>query len=97
MTATPAVVDPCSAVSSDDETASSAALLFVALMAWGAFQGTMDVSMNTQAITVERAAKRTLMPGFHGMWSVGSLVGAAIGAGTTMLYAWLFSRATRKT
>jgi MFS family permease len=60
--------------------ASSAFLLFLALMAWGAFQGTMDVSMNTQAITVERAAKRPLMPGFHGMWSVGSLAGAAIGA-----------------
>ncbi len=61
--------------------ANSATLLFLALMAWGAFQGTMDVSMNTQAITVEREARRTLMPGFHGMWSVGSFAGAAIGAG----------------
>ena len=61
--------------------AGSAAALFGALMLWGAFQGTMDVSMNTQAITVERRAARALMPGFHGYWSIGSFAGAAIGAG----------------
>lgn len=60
--------------------AGSAAALFGALMLWGAFQGTMDVSMNTQAITVERRAGRALMPGFHGCWSIGSFAGAAIGA-----------------
>ena len=61
--------------------AGSAAALFGALALWGAFQGTMDVSMNTQAITVERRAGRVLMPGFHGCWSIGSFAGAAIGAG----------------
>jgi MFS family permease len=61
--------------------AGSAAALFGALMLWGAFQGTMDVSMNTQAITVERRAGRALMPGFHGCWSIGSFAGAAMGAG----------------
>jgi MFS family permease len=60
--------------------AGSAAALFGALMLWGAFQGTMDVSMNTQAITVERRAGRALMPGFHGCWSIGSFAGAALGA-----------------
>ncbi len=60
--------------------AGSAAGLFCALMAWGAFLGTMDVSVNTQAITVERQAGRALMPGFHGWWSIGSFAGAAIGA-----------------
>ena len=57
----------------------SFAMLFVALMAWGAFQGTLDVSMNTQAIAVERQAGRPLMPGFHGSWSVGAFAGAAAG------------------
>lgn len=58
----------------------SIAMLFVALMAWGAFQGTLDVSMNTQAITVERGARRPLMPGFHASWSVGAFAGAGLGA-----------------
>jgi len=58
----------------------SATGLFLALALWGAFMATLDVSMNTQAITVERRARRTLMPGFHGAWSVGSFAGAALGA-----------------
>ena len=60
--------------------AGSQAMLFVALAVWGAFQGTLDVSMNTQAINVERRARRTLMPGFHGAWSLGSFAGAGLGA-----------------
>jgi len=53
---------------------------FTAFLIWGFFQGTLDVSMNTQAITVERFSHRVLMPGFHGSWSTGSLVGALTGA-----------------
>jgi MFS family permease len=58
----------------------SLAALFAALMLWGAFQGTLDVSMNTQAISVERRARRRLMPGFHASWSLGTFAGAAVGA-----------------
>ena len=53
---------------------------FVAFLLWGFFQGLLDVSMNTQAIEVERFSGRVLMPGFHGSWSSGALVGAVIGA-----------------
>ena len=53
---------------------------FVAFLVWGFFQGMLDVSMNTQAITVQRLSGRVLMPGFHGSWSTGSLVGAVTGA-----------------
>jgi len=53
---------------------------FVAFLLWGFFQGALDVSMNTQAITVERFSGRVLMPGFHGSWSIGALIGAVIGA-----------------
>jgi sugar phosphate permease len=60
--------------------ASSLPALFAALFAWGAFQGTLDVSMNTQAVTVERAAGRPLMSGFHACWSIGAFAGAGIGA-----------------
>jgi MFS family permease len=58
----------------------SLATFFGAFLLWGFFQGTLDVSMNTQAITVERFSGRVLMPGFHGSWSTGALVGAVIGA-----------------
>lgn len=60
--------------------AGSLPALFAALFAWGAFQGTLDVSMNTQAVTVERAAGRPLMSGFHASWSIGAFAGAGIGA-----------------
>lgn len=58
----------------------SLAALFGALFIWGAFQGTLDVAMNTQAIAVERAGRRVLMSGLHGSWSIGSFAGAGIGA-----------------
>ena len=60
--------------------AGSLPALFAALFAWGVFQGTLDVSMNTQAVTVERAARRPLMSGFHASWSIGAFAGAGIGA-----------------
>jgi len=60
--------------------AGSLPALFAALFAWGSFQGTLDVSMNTQAVTVERTARRPLMSGFHACWSIGAFAGAGIGA-----------------
>jgi MFS family permease len=59
---------------------SSLGTFFVAFLLWGFFQGMLDVSMNTQAITVERFSGRVLMPGFHGSWSTGALIGAVTGA-----------------
>jgi len=55
--------------------------LFLALVLWGAFQGALDVSMNTQAIAVERSVGRPIMSGLHGGWSIGAFAGAALGAG----------------
>jgi Major Facilitator Superfamily len=53
--------------------------LFAALTLWGLFQGGLDVAMNTQAAAVERLAKSPIMARFHGMWSVGALLGAMTG------------------
>jgi MFS family permease len=53
---------------------------FVAFLLWGFFQGLLDASMNTQGIAVEQLSGRVLMPGFHGSWSSGALVGAVTGA-----------------
>ena len=60
--------------------AGSVPALVAALFVWGAFQGTLDVSMNTQAIAVEAVAERPLMNGLHAAWSIGAFAGAAIGA-----------------
>lgn len=59
--------------------AGSALWLFAALAAWGFFQGSLDMAMNTQAIAVERRDGRVLMPGFHGGWSLGAFAGAGLG------------------
>lgn len=48
------------------------------LFVFGAFLGSLDVAMNIHAVEVERAAKEPLMSGFHGMFSVGGLLGAAV-------------------
>lgn len=47
------------------------------LLLFGAFGGLMDVSMNAYASDVERHMSWRVMASFHGMWSIGGLVGAA--------------------
>jgi hypothetical protein len=59
--------------------AGSQLALFATLFVWGVFHGSLDVSMNTQGISVERAGKGTIMSGLHGAWSVGGFVGAGLG------------------
>lgn len=54
--------------------------LFLALALWGAFMGSLDVSMNGQAVFVERAIGRPIMSSFHGAWSIGAFVGVTLGA-----------------
>lgn len=61
------------------DSAGSVGGLFGALFVWGAFQGTLDVSMNTQAITVEHARRRPLMNGMHASWGLGAFAGAGLG------------------
>jgi predicted MFS family arabinose efflux permease len=51
-------------------------LLAIALSLFGAAIGTLDVSMNIQAVMVEKNHGRPLMSGFHGLFSVGGFVGA---------------------
>ncbi|WP_245718240.1 MFS transporter [Nocardia miyunensis] len=65
--------------------ADSPVLLFVALFFWGLMQGMVDVAMNTQAVTVEKALARPIMSRLHGMWSVGGFAGGLIGSGAVGL------------
>jgi len=51
-------------------------VLAVSLFLFGAAIGTLDVAMNIQAVIVEKNEGRTLMSGFHALFSVGGFVGA---------------------
>lgn len=75
-------------------TTASVAVLVAALLLFGAAVGALDVAMNIQAVIVERAAGRAMMSGFHGLFSLGGMLGAAsvataLGAGLTPLAATL--------
>jgi predicted MFS family arabinose efflux permease len=75
-------------------TLSSLPLLVASLLAFGAAAGSIDVSMNIQAIIVERASGRSMMSGFHGLFSLGGIAGAAgitaaLGAGASPFAATL--------
>jgi predicted MFS family arabinose efflux permease len=50
-----------------------------ALLAFGAVAGMADIAMNTQGLLVEGRARRPLMSGLHGIWSLGGMAGSAIG------------------
>ena len=48
------------------------------LLAFGASMGLVDVTVNIQAVLVEKAAGKRLMSGFHAFWSVGCFMGAGL-------------------
>lgn len=53
--------------------------LMAALFVFGACNGGLDVAMNAQAALVEQGYGRPIMSSFHGLWSIGGLVGATLG------------------
>jgi MFS family permease len=57
---------------------SSPIALGVALFAFGAFLGSLDVAMNLHAVDVERASEKPLMSGFHALFSIGGFLGSGI-------------------
>jgi MFS family permease len=54
--------------------------LALLLFLFGAANGAMDVSMNALAVEVETFVGKPIMSSFHGMWSLGGLAGAGVGA-----------------
>ncbi|NWE29063.1 MFS transporter [Pseudomonas gingeri] len=58
-------------------TVSSVPLLVAALFLFGAGLGSVDSTVNLQAVIVERASGKTMMSGFHGLFSLGGIAGAA--------------------
>lgn len=58
-------------------TVSTLPLLVAGLFLFGAGLGTVDSTVNLQAVIVERASGRPMMSGFHGLFSLSGIVGAA--------------------
>ncbi|GAA4585081.1 MFS transporter [Planotetraspora phitsanulokensis] len=54
-------------------------VLALSLFLFGVVNGTLDVSMNANAVTVERAYGRPIMSAFHAVFSVGGFAGSALG------------------
>ena len=59
-------------------TASSLVLLGAALFLFGGSLGVLDVILNIQGLSIENRANRSMMSNFHGMFSVGTIVGAVL-------------------
>lgn len=62
----------------------NAATLFAALALFGAGAAANDVSINSQAVSIETALAEPAMSRFHAMFSVGGMIGASLGG----LIAW---------
>ncbi|WP_346667780.1 MFS transporter [uncultured Desulfovibrio sp.] len=60
--------------------APSPVLLFAALLSFGFIYNMLNIALNTQAVDVEILYSRSIMATFHGMWSLGGLVGGLVGA-----------------
>ncbi len=52
----------------------------VAMAIFGAMAGCMDVSMNAQAVAIERKIGRAIMSSSHGFWSLGGFFGGTAGS-----------------
>jgi MFS family permease len=59
--------------------ASTTTALVISLFAFGFFANLLNISINTQAVIVERLYEKKLMATFHGLWSLAGFAGAAIG------------------
>ena len=54
--------------------------LALLLVIFGCCSNTVNVSVNTQAVTVESLLGKSVMSSLHGLWSLAGFAGAAIGA-----------------
>jgi predicted MFS family arabinose efflux permease len=55
--------------------APTAVLVFAALLVLGALDGLTDVSMNSQAVELQRNVGRSIITRFHALWSLGAVTG----------------------
>lgn len=54
-------------------------LVAVALFLIGALDAVMDAAMNAHSLRIQHLAKRSILNGFHGFWSLGTVLGGVVG------------------
>lgn len=54
--------------------------LLAAMLVFGLFVGGIDIAMNAAALEVERLYERPIFSAFHGFWSIGCVLGSAVGS-----------------
>lgn len=60
--------------------------LWLALLVWGMAMGAMDVAMNAQGVSVQVQYGRPVLSGLHAVWSIGTFLGALLGAAGAALH-----------
>ncbi|MFL9833352.1 MFS transporter [Chryseobacterium terrae] len=60
--------------------ADSFIFLFLILFIFGITSNMANIAVNTQAVGLEALYKRNIMSSFHGLWSLGGLIGGILGA-----------------
>jgi MFS family permease len=61
------------------------AVVTIGLLVVGFAIGVLDVLINVEGSAIEQSVGRTLMPGMHATWSIGAVLGSALGAGCAAL------------
>ena len=55
--------------------------LFVVLFLFGMAANILNISVNTQSVELEKIYGRSILSSFHGLWSLGGLLGGLVGTG----------------
>lgn len=66
--------------------APSAPLLAIALLLAGGFDAITDVAQNAHGLRVQRAYRRSILNGFHAVWSIGAVLGGTMAAAAIALH-----------
>ncbi len=69
-------------------TAPSRVVFVVALAVYAVGLGMIDATSNMQAVAVEHRYGRPILPSFHGAWTFGGIIGAALALGGAHLPLW---------
>lgn len=57
----------------------------IALFLIGALDAVMDAAMNTHSLRIQHLTERSILNGFHGFWSLGTVLGGALGVATAYI------------
>lgn len=66
-------------------TAPAAGVFVAGLAAYGVSLGVVDATTNMQAVALEHRYGRPILPSFHGAWTLGGIIGAALTLATASL------------